>query len=42
MFGNLNNNETGKAAIAKEMEKRLKVIGIPAQYKKKFWHFLLK
>ena len=30
----IGNNGTGKKTIAKEMEKRLKVIGIPTQYKK--------
>ena len=38
----IGNNGTGKTTIAKEMEKRLRVIGIEARYKKEFDHFLLK
>jgi len=38
----MGNNGTGKTTIAKEMEKRLRVIGIEARYKKEFDHFLLK
>jgi len=38
----IGNNGTGKTTIAKEMEKRLRAIGIEARYKKEFDHFLLK
>ncbi len=38
----IGNNGTGKTTIAKEMEKRLRAIGIDARYKKEFDHFLLK
>ena len=38
----IGNNGTGKTTIAKEMEKRLQAIGIAAQYKKEFDHFLLQ
>ena len=38
----IGNNGTGKTTITKEMEKRLRVIGIDATYKKEFDHFLLQ
>ena len=38
----IGNNGTGKTTISKEMEKRLRAIGIDARYKKEFDHFLLK